>query len=281
MSATKARNKFFGVVLVFLLAIAHPVYASTLSDLEARYDQLRQSLESDTYLLNVTLRGYEAESGQCYLRYVSATDPLEIQQRNNCKAAYDSTQQSIFDVTRRAGSTLTEMQSLRVQIDALKAAAPTSTPTPTPTPTTTPTPTPTPLQSPNAIVETAASSTPVKTGQTQSLKQDSTEKPLEVEKSSTLGVRSSNSNQRSETSRSFSLITSSTSSNASLLQFDTNAIKKSFRVVATKKGAKTIRLTLTSNSKGVITVRSKMDLSGYSIEFSQGNVVVNRHLVAR
>jgi len=237
--------------------------SSELSVLEARYDQLRQSHESDTYLVNVTLRGYEADSGQCYLRYVNATDPLEIQQRNNCKAAFDSTQQSIFDVTRRAAGTLTEMQSLRVQIESLKAAS--SNPSPSPSPSPTLTPAVSPLS--NTTAQPVTTTTAPLTKEAESV---TTTPSAETPRLTTQVTQKSNN---------FSVLTSTINQSSSFIQFASNLEKKLVRVIATKKGAKTIRLSIRPDSKRVITIRTKANLTGYTLEFLQGTKVINRHYV--
>jgi hypothetical protein len=104
--------------------------ASELSDAEIRLDQLRQSLESDTQLLNVTLRGYEIDAFNCVQRYASDTTPEGIALKNDCQTALDRTQADIFNVTRRAAATQSEMSSVRATIERLKSAPPTPSPSP-------------------------------------------------------------------------------------------------------------------------------------------------------
>jgi exonuclease VII small subunit len=104
--------------------------ASELSDAESRLDQLRQSLESDTQLLNVTLRGYEIDAFNCVQRYASDTTPEGIALKNDCQTALDRTQADIFNVTRRAAATQSEMSSVRATIERLKSAPPTPSPSP-------------------------------------------------------------------------------------------------------------------------------------------------------
>lgn len=221
-------KKVCALVFALILTSSPTASGNTLNELEYQYDQLRQSFESDVYLLNVTLRGYEADAAQCILRYTGATDPISIMFRNDCQAAFDSTQQSIFDVTRRAGNTSTQMNNLRVQIDALKAATPTTTSAPTPTSTSAP---------------------------------------------------STSSSQTNQKLNNFAVLNSNSGPGSSLVQFSTNQVNKVFRVVANKKNARTIRMNVTSTDKGVIEVRSKIDLTGYRLTISQNGRVVNRHLV--
>jgi hypothetical protein len=119
-----------GFVLIVTIGLSvQSLSASELSDAESRLDQLRQSLESDTQLLNVTLRGYELDAFNCVQQYRGETSSVLVALRNDCQTALDRTQADIFSVTRRAAATQNEMTSLRALIEKLK-----STPTPTPTP---------------------------------------------------------------------------------------------------------------------------------------------------
>ena len=107
------------------------VNASELTDAESKVDQLRQSFESDTYLLNVTLRGYELDAANCIKQYLGQTSPEAVALRNDCQTALDRTQADIFSVTRRAVATESQITSLRALIEKLKSTpAPTESPTP-------------------------------------------------------------------------------------------------------------------------------------------------------
>jgi hypothetical protein len=247
-------KKVCALVFALILTSSPTASGNTLNELEYQYDQLRQSFESDVYLLNVTLRGYEADAAQCLLRYTGATDPILIKLRNDCQAAFDSTQQSIFDVTRRAGNTSTQMNNLRVQIDALKAATPTPTSAPSPSPS--PSPTPTSAPSPSPTPTSAPSPSPTLTS-----------------------APSNSSSQTNQNLSNFAVLNSNSGPGSSLVQFSTNQFNKVFRVVASKKNARTIRLNVTSADNGVLEVRSKLDLTGYRLTISQNGRVVNRHLV--
>ncbi len=114
--------------------------ASELTDAENRLDQLRQSHESDTQLVNVTLRGYELDAFNCVQRYASDTTPESIALKNDCQTALDRTQADIFTVTRRAAATQNEMNSVRALIEKLKSAPPAPSPSPSMASSTEPTP---------------------------------------------------------------------------------------------------------------------------------------------
>ena len=261
-------KKVCALVFALILTSSPTASGNTLNELEYQYDQLRQSFESDVYLLNVTLRGYEADAAQCILRYTGATDPISIMFRNDCQAAFDSTQQSIFDVTRRAGNTSTQMNNLRVQIDALKAATPTTTSAPTPTSTSAPTPTTTSAPTPTTTSAPTPTTTSAPTPTT-------TSAPTPTSTS----APSTSSSQTNQKLNNFAVLNSNSGPGSSLVQFSTNQVNKVFRVVANKKNARTIRMNVTSTDKGVIEVRSKIDLTGYRLTISQNGRVVNRHLV--
>jgi len=293
-------KKVCALVFALILTSSPTASGNTLNELEYQYDQLRQSFESDVYLLNVTLRGYEADAAQCILRYTGATDPISIMFRNDCQAAFDSTQQSIFDVTRRAGNTSTQMNNLRVQIDALKAATPTTTSAPTPTSTSAPTPTttsaPTPTSTSAPTPTTTSAPTPTTTSAptptttsaptpttTSAPTPTTTSAPTPTTTSAptptSTSAPSTSSSQTNQKLNNFAVLNSNSGPGSSLVQFSTNQVNKVFRVVANKKNARTIRMNVTSTDKGVIEVRSKIDLTGYRLTISQNGRVVNRHLV--
>ena len=269
-------KKVCALVFALILTSSPTASGNTLNELEYQYDQLRQSFESDVYLLNVTLRGYEADAAQCILRYTGATDPISIMFRNDCQAAFDSTQQSIFDVTRRAGNTSTQMNNLRVQIDALKAATPTTTSAPTPTSTSAPTPTTTSAPTPTTTSAPTPTTTSAPTPTTTSAPTPTTTSAPTPTSTSAPSTSSSQTNQKLNN---FAVLNSNSGPGSSLVQFSTNQVNKVFRVVANKKNARTIRMNVTSTDKGVIEVRSKIDLTGYRLTISQNGRVVNRHLV--
>ena len=121
-----------GLVLLLISSLSlQSTSASELSDAESRLDQLRQSLEADTHLINVTLRGYELEAFNCVQRYQGDTTPESIALKNDCQTALDRTQADIFSVTRRAAATQNEMTTLRNLIEKLRAPV---TPEPSPSP---------------------------------------------------------------------------------------------------------------------------------------------------
>jgi len=277
-------KKVCALVFALILTSSPTASGNTLNELEYQYDQLRQSFESDVYLLNVTLRGYEADAAQCILRYTGATDPISIMFRNDCQAAFDSTQQSIFDVTRRAGNTSTQMNNLRVQIDALKAATPTTTSAPTPTSTSAPTPTttsaPTPTTTSAPTPTTTSAPTPTTTSApTPTTTSAPTPTTTSAPTPTSTSAPSTSSSQTNQKLNNFAVLNSNSGPGSSLVQFSTNQVNKVFRVVANKKNARTIRMNVTSTDKGVIEVRSKIDLTGYRLTISQNGRVVNRHLV--
>ena len=277
-------KKVCALVFALILTSSPTASGNTLNELEYQYDQLRQSFESDVYLLNVTLRGYEADAAQCILRYTGATDPISIMFRNDCQAAFDSTQQSIFDVTRRAGNTSTQMNNLRVQIDALKAATPTTTSAPTPTSTSAPTPTttsaPTPTSTSAPTPTTTSAPTPTTTSApTPTTTSAPTPTTTSAPTPTSTSAPSTSSSQTNQKLNNFAVLNSNSGPGSSLVQFSTNQVNKVFRVVANKKNARTIRMNVTSTDKGVIEVRSKIDLTGYRLTISQNGRVVNRHLV--
>lgn len=129
MSKSRRAVRAITLSIVVLGLSIQSLSASELSDSESRADQLRQSLESDTQLLNVTLRGYELDAFNCIQQYRGETSPEAVALRNDCQTALDRTQADIFTVTRRAAATKNELTSLRALIEKLK-----STPTPAPSP---------------------------------------------------------------------------------------------------------------------------------------------------
>jgi len=145
------RAVFLAISLLLALGLGIQIQsssASELSDLETQYDQLRQSFDSDTQLVNVTLRGYELEAFRCVQKYAAGTTPEEQALKNDCQVALDRTQADIFNVTRRAVSTQAQMSALKTQIDNLKNSPVV---TPSPTASATPTVSPSPITS-NALI---------------------------------------------------------------------------------------------------------------------------------
>jgi hypothetical protein len=132
MGQLKPALRAITLSIVLLGLSIQSLSASELTDAESTADQLRQSLESDTQLLNVTLRGYELNAFNCVQQYRSETSPEAVAIRNDCQTALDRTQADIFTVTRRAAATQSQLTSLRALIEKLKSTPP---PTPTPPPT--------------------------------------------------------------------------------------------------------------------------------------------------
>jgi len=141
MSKLKRALRATALLIVTLGLSIQSLSASELTDAESRADQLRQSLESDTQLLNVTLRGYEQDAFNCVQQYRNETSPEAVAIRNDCQTALDRTQADIFTVTRRAAATQNELTSLRNLIEKLRTT-PAPSPSPTSSPTTAPTPSP-------------------------------------------------------------------------------------------------------------------------------------------
>lgn len=253
------------------------------SDLELQYDQLRQSNESDTYLVNVTLRQYEAESGQCMLRYVNSTDPLEIQLRNSCKAAFDSTQQSIFDVTRRAVNTQTQMQKLKSEIDALKAKGidpvksqdkeimtgkDVSEPL-----------TQVAGNNPSQVVENSViprlstnTPTPKEISVVPEKAAEVKTQPLEIEPKQKKTTKIENTE--------VNFIGTKARLGFTVYEFSTSLAGRSVQVVATKSGSRTLRFGATPSKSGVLSIRSKSNLNGYRLTFSLGGKLLGNLIVS-
>ena len=268
--------------LVVVLLTASPAFSNELTALELQYDQLRQSNESDTYLVNVTLRQYEAESGQCMLRYVNSNDPQEIQLRESCRAAFDSTQQSIFDVTRRAVNTQTQMQKLKAEIDALKLKGVDSSKSQEIGTLTSKNvgefPTQTAGSSPSSAGENSAlprssanTSTPKEITVVPEKVAEVKIQPLEIEPKQRMTTKL----EKTE----ISLIGTKARLGFAVYEFSTSLAGRSVQVVATKSGSRTLRFGATPNKSGVLSLRSKSNLNGYRLTFSLGGKLVGNLIV--
>jgi hypothetical protein len=75
------------------------------------------------------------------------------------------------------------------------------------------------------------------------------------------------------------LLSDSSKPGSSVIRFETNQNNKNFRVVASKKGKRTLTINVRSNGEGIIQVSSRLDLSGYEMRITQNGKVLERYLV--
>ena len=205
------------------------------------------------------------------LRYVNSTDPLEIQLRNTCKAAFDNIQQSIFDVTRRAVNTQTQMQKLKAEIDELKAqgiGSAKSQDTEI-------------LTNKNSVesVTQIAGNNPSRVSENSVIPRSSTNTPAAKEtslvpekaaevKTQPLEIQPKRKITTKTETTEVSLIGTKARSGLNVYEFSTNLAGSSVQIIATKSGSRTLRFRVTPNKTGLLALRTKSNLNGFRLTFS-------------
>ena len=161
-SMSMSRSVVATVVAALLMLLPFQATANTLSEAQAKYSALQNSLASDTRIINQDFLAREEINNKCLADYLTDTSPEGSQKREECITAREAITREKEQISTRIADTNRQLSILAAEIATLQGSGGTST-TPsasggassTPTlPSTTQTPAPaTDLQTPGDLAQ--------------------------------------------------------------------------------------------------------------------------------
>ena len=159
---SKSRSVVATVVAALLMLSPFQATANTLSEAQAKFSALQNSLASDTRIINQDFLAREEINNKCLADYLTDTSPEGSQKREECITAREAITREKEQISTRIADTNRQLSILAAEIATLQGSGGTSTTpsasggaTTTPAvPTATPTPAPaTDLQTPGDLAQ--------------------------------------------------------------------------------------------------------------------------------
>jgi hypothetical protein len=124
---SKSRSVVATVVAALLMLSPIQATANTLSEAQAKYSALQNSLASDTRIINQDFLAREEINNKCLADYLTDTSPEGSQKREECITAREAITREKEQISTRIADTNRQLSILAAEIATLQGSGGTST----------------------------------------------------------------------------------------------------------------------------------------------------------